>query len=98
MKGRKRVELLLACILFMIVLWPDTALANSTEPPGFVILVNEAPEDLTIVMTDGASLRSFGYIMASMHRYIIGWHIGSICKRWALLPGGSPSLPSGGPG
>ena len=50
MKGRKRVELLLACILFMIVFGPETTLANSVEPPGFVILVAGAPEDLTIAM------------------------------------------------
>ena len=54
MNVRNSILLLLLCTLFLSVICPDTALANSTEPPGFVILVNEAPEDLTIVMTDGA--------------------------------------------
>ena len=53
MKRRNRILLLLVCALFLSVICPETALANSAEPPGFVILVSGAPEDMIIAMTSG---------------------------------------------
>lgn len=40
----------LSLLLMLLLLFPSTALANSAEPPGIVILVSGAPEGLTISM------------------------------------------------
>ena len=47
MKKKQFLSMLLAMVLLLLA-FPVTALANSAEPPGIIIITTNAPEDLTI--------------------------------------------------
>ncbi|HYE69117.1 MAG TPA: hypothetical protein VEA58_10940 [Anaerovoracaceae bacterium] len=49
-KISKRILLVLALCTLMIMILPSAAWANSAEPPSLVILINNPPEDLSIVL------------------------------------------------
>ena len=49
-KTGKRLLLIMVICMLMISILPATALANSAEPPSLVILINNPPEDLSIVL------------------------------------------------
>jgi len=46
----KRLLLVMVLCTLMISILPTTALANSAEPPSLVILINNPPDDLSIVL------------------------------------------------
>ncbi len=50
--GRSLLLVMLLCVL-MILHLPATVSANSAEPPSLVILVNNPPDDLSIVLVSG---------------------------------------------
>lgn len=49
-KTGKRLLLVMVLCTLMISILPTTALANSAEPPSLVILINNPPDDLSIVL------------------------------------------------
>lgn len=49
-KTIKQFFIRILCMLMMVLILPITVLANSAEPPSLVILVNNPPDDLSIVM------------------------------------------------
>lgn len=51
----KRLLLVIMFCIWMISILPITATANSAEPPSLVILVNNPPDDLSIVLVSGKS-------------------------------------------
>lgn len=48
--NRKQMVFLIILFAFIITILPNTVSANSAEPPSLVILINNPPDDLTIVM------------------------------------------------
>jgi len=46
----KRLLLVMVLGMLMISILPTNALANSAEPPSLVILINNPPDDLSIVL------------------------------------------------
>lgn len=50
-KTMQHMVFLLIVYAFMITIHPVTASANSAEPPSLIILVNNPPDDLSIIMT-----------------------------------------------
>jgi len=49
-KTKKRLRLTMILCALIISLMPATAIANSAEPPSLVILINNPPDDLSIVL------------------------------------------------
>jgi len=54
MTGKRLLAVIVLGIL-MISILPATALANSAEPPSLVILINNPPDDLSIVLVSNAN-------------------------------------------
>jgi len=52
-KTGKRLLLIFVLSALLLSVLPATALANAAEPPSLVILVNNPPDDLSIVMVSG---------------------------------------------
>jgi len=50
MQAGKRLLLVMVLGMLMILILPANALANSAEPPSLVILINNPPDDLSIVL------------------------------------------------
>ena len=49
-KTKKRLRLIIVICVLIISIMPTNTFANSAEPPSLVILINNPPEDLSIVL------------------------------------------------